>query len=539
MKLELVFAATAALGFTLAGSGAIRLHSRHIPDEHLRHNDFSRSVKTETLSTCLDPDKIGDFARWGVDTIELRLCWWALEKTPGVFDWSRFDRDLGRVEAAGLKGGLMCWYFFPPDWCKDGVRFRCTRHGEDANILSPWDPDTLRVADRIYAAAAARYGRRIDYVYTMSCGDYGESQFLAGVKHYKFSSPHTHPGVCWTGDRLARAAWAKISPVSVEDVLAGKADRATRLRYMNFCEESIADYTAKSYEIARRRFPWARFGHPVGGGEAWLGNCRSLTVKRLCEVSTNITVRWTSLASERDFGRANVLARRVSSACRFYGCPFGEEISFPTILVDTNVCNHAMYELLANNATMLHNDYLPMKLGGDARVRQMAELPNSDPVTDVALLWPDIGEELDTMEREEDPKRREQSCWIYIYNTVLGKGRKMRMHTDYEVCDTRMIRDGYLEKTGIRKLVAFNGVPPETEAVLGAFRARGGVVTDGEEYMTVPDRIVYRTTHRDFVSEFDPVAGTISFSERKSERQQRPGGSSSSASRRVRKGVSL
>lgn len=509
MRLSLLFALVASVSG--AAPEPIRLHSRHIPAEHLALNDFAKSVRTDSHATCLEPDRIVDFSRWGVDTIELRLCWWALEKTPGVLDFSRFDRDLGRVEAAGMKGGLMCWFFFPPDWCKDGVRFRCTRHGADANMLSPWDPQSVAVADRIYAATAARYGKRIDFIYVMSCGDYGESMFPCGVGHYRFSSPHTHPGICWAGDRLARAAWAKISPVSVEDVLSGRADRATKLRYVDFCQERVAGYTAEVFDVVRRRFPWARYGHPIGGAEELCGNSRSLTVKRLCEVSTNITVRWTSLGGERDFGLSNFKARRVSSACRFYGCAFGEELSHPMCLTNAELCAHASYELIANNATMLHNDYLPMKLCGDDVVRKMSALKVSPPETDVAVLWPDVDAALDALEREEDPHRLEQPAWIFLYNLVLAKARKMRMHTDYEICDTRMIRDGFLEKMGIRKLVAFFPIPPETERTLAGFRARGGEFSDGGEYLTVPDRIVYRTHHRDYDSSFDPQTGKIEF----------------------------
>jgi len=497
-----------------AAPESIILHSRHIPAEHLALNDFARAARTETHTTCLDPDKIGNLVRWGVDTIELRLCWWALEKTPGVFDWSRLDRDLGRVEAAGMKGGLMCWFFFPPAWSKDGVRFRCTRHGKDATLLSPWDPYAVQVADRLYGAAAERYGKRIDFIYTMSCGDYGESMFPCGVGHYKFSSPHTHTGVCWAGDRLARAAWAKLSPVSIEDVLAGKADRATRLKYMNFCEERVADYTADIYRVARRHFPWARFGHPIGGGEATMGNSRSLTIKRLCEVSTNLTVRWTSLGSDREFGLSNVSAKRVSSACRFYGCAFGEELSHPMCMTNAAQFAHASYEVIANCATMIHNDYLPMSLCGDACVHRLSGYKVSPPETDVALLWPDIDFELYALEREEDPHVREQSIWMKRYDAILVKGRKMRMQTDYEICDTRMIRDGFLEKMKIRKLVSFGRIPPETESALVDFRARGGIVSDGLEYDIVPARIVYRTRHRDYDSSFDPQTGKIEFTKK-------------------------
>ena len=87
----------------------------------------------------------------------------------------------------------------------------------------------------------------------------------------------------------------------------------------------------------------------------------------------------------------------------------------------------------------------------------------------------------------------------------------MRMHTDYEVCDTRMIRDGFLEKMKIRKLVSFFPIPPETDAALADFRAHGGEVSYGQEYLSVPEHVIYRTRHRDYDSSFDPSTGKIEF----------------------------
>ena len=89
-------------------------HSRHIPAEHLNEAvPFGLMCKTN-LSTCIEADKLADMKRWGVDTIELRLVWWALEKEKGVFDWSRLDRDIAKVEAGGLKAGLFAWFHIPP-----------------------------------------------------------------------------------------------------------------------------------------------------------------------------------------------------------------------------------------------------------------------------------------------------------------------------------------------------------------------------------------------------------------------------------------
>lgn len=77
-----------------------------------------------------------------------------------------------------------------------------------------------------------------------------------------------------------------------------------------------------------------------------------------------------------------------------------------------------------------------------------------------------------------------------------------------------MIRDGFLEKMGIARLVALEPIEPETEPCLAAFRARGGRVSDGSDFPPPPLSLVYRTVHRDFISTFTPSTGEIGFLER-------------------------
>ena len=154
-----------------------------------------------------------------------------------------------------------------------------------------------------------------------------------------------------------------------------------------------------------------------------------------------------------------------------------------------------------------------MKLCGSDCIRRLHDMKVSPPETDVALLWPDVDLALNAVEREEDPHKLEQPSWIFPYNLLWANARKMRMHTDYEICDTRMIRDGFLEKMKIRKLVAFSSIPPETESALAGFRALGGEVSDGLEYLSgpIPEHVVYHTCHRDYDSSFDPQTGKIEF----------------------------
>ena len=232
-------------------------HSRHIPLEHLNlDTSMGRVVASNGLHIVLEPDNLAKLKSFGVDTVELRLTWCELEKVPGQFDFSRFDRDIERVEKAGLQPGLMAWFNHPPSWY-GGTRFKCLSHGLESTTLSPWDPATLREADRLYAKVAERYGDRIKFVYVTGSGDYGEPCLPQGVRHYVFSSPHSHIGLDWVGDRFARAAWARVSSVPPEDVVCGTCDVSHRAPPFPACALWGADrarprHRARAEPISRR-----------------------------------------------------------------------------------------------------------------------------------------------------------------------------------------------------------------------------------------------------------------------------------------------
>ena len=62
-------------------------HTRHIPIEHLKlTTQTAHKVIKNGLTTCLDPDKISKLVDMGIDTIELRLVWWELEKKKNQFE---------------------------------------------------------------------------------------------------------------------------------------------------------------------------------------------------------------------------------------------------------------------------------------------------------------------------------------------------------------------------------------------------------------------------------------------------------------------
>ena len=477
-------------------------HSRHIPLEHLNlDTSMGRVVASNGLHIVLEPDNLAKLKSFGVDTVELRLTWCELEKVPGQFDFSRFDRDIERVEKAGLQPGLMAWFNHPPSWY-GGTRFKCLSHGLESTTLSPWDPATLREADRLYAKVAERYGDRIKFVYVTGSGDYGEPCLPQGVRHYVFSSPHSHIGLDWVGDRFARAAWARVSSVPPEDVVCGTCDRATAVAFADFITERTAGFVAETFRIVRRHFPHARYGVPIGHvPDIAHGQSRSLVVKRMCEVSPNFTARWTGMAYLGDFGRCNALANRISSAARFYGCAFGEEAA--DYIGPDNAAN-AVYEAVANGCTMLHNDFGNIVRAAAVKV-DLSHLPLVDqPVTDVALLWPDIDEKEFSV-RHATATEAESATFTL---KLADQAATVRRQTNFEMCDSLMVKDGFLKSGGIRRLLVFGSPPPELEHEIEEFKATGGRV-ETVSATAPPGRTVYRTCHRKHESSYSPSDGRI------------------------------
>jgi len=472
-------------------------HTRHIPAEHLKFTTpCGRQVARNGLPYILDPGHIENLKTFGIDTVELRLTWWELEKSPGVFDWSRFDRDINRVEKSGLKAGLMAWFHHPPSWYR-GTFFRCVTHGYETTTLSPWAPETLAAMDRLYRLTAERYGGRIDFVYVTGSGDYGEPVFPQGVDHYLFSSPHSHEGIDWTGDPFARRAWKKISPIPPEEVIYTD-DRKLSLRYVDFVANATSDYIAACYRMIRTYFPHARYGVPIGHlAEAAVGQNRSLVIRKMAQISPDFTARWTGMACLGEFGRSNVTANRISSAARFYGAAFGEEAA---LILEGNNAANARYESIANGCSMLHNDYGNIVRSGETNNAAAREMLCEDPVSDVALLWPDIEEAIDAV------KQLGHGGKSRLINDFIELAADLRKRINYDTCDSVMIRDGFLKK--YKTLVLLSPVPPELADEIAAFEARGGVVTDGTEFPVPPEKI-YRTIHTRHVSEYNPATCQI------------------------------
>ena len=82
-------------------------HSRHSPIEHLRLDQpMGKNVYDNLLTHSLDEPYVDKLCDYGIDIVETRLVWHELEPEPGVYDFSRFERDVEKIKSKGLGGRL-------------------------------------------------------------------------------------------------------------------------------------------------------------------------------------------------------------------------------------------------------------------------------------------------------------------------------------------------------------------------------------------------------------------------------------------------
>ena len=357
---------------------------------------------------------------------------------------------------------------------------RCLEHGESSTILSSWDRQTLDVYDRLYGELAGRMRDRLSFLYAGITGDFGEVCYPAGVNHYLFSPPHNHPGF-WCGDSMARRSFAdylskkygqitklneswRTSFASWQDDLAPNlpfTNNSLCRRYDFACwyADSLLKFTDDVCAIVRRHFPKTKIGIPLGlpNESLVVGQIKSRAVKIASKY--NMLARWTGVACLGSFGKSNILAKRFSSAARFYGTSFGTEAALT--LSKENAAN-GLYESLANGAEIIHDDPENILRASEIHARLRPRLFVSNPVSGAAVLYPLLNEllEIDNFEL----KFFLQAC------------DKLRNNFDYEICDHYMIDDGFLEKISDLLVIVPIYVTGRTRERLISFVSNGGRV---------------------------------------------------------------
>lgn len=533
----------------------MRYHSRHIPEELLNLDaPMGAEVKRNGLCDTLEGDTPARLRDCGVTVIETRLVWWECEPQPGRFDFSRLERDLDKIERAGFRAGVFPWFQHPPAWYDIDhtrhARFQCLEHRHDSSILSLWDPRTLEVYERLYGELTHRFGKRLAFLYAGISGDFGEVAYPSGVQHYRFSPPHNHVGF-WCGDRLSRASFK--ATLETRYGTLDRLNRAWGTRFDNWdadlmpllpiernpfpfrrdfarwYTQSLGDFMDSACGIVRRHFPDTEIGVPLGFPDESLaiGQIKSLAAK--VAAKHRMMARWTGMGYLGSFPRSNVLARRFASAAQFYGAPFGTEAALT--LTEENAAN-ALYEAVANGASIIHDDPGNILRAEALHRRLRPGLFVSPPVCHAAVLYPIESEQL--------------GLNSFNIGQFIDRAAALRQACDYHLCDSPMIRDGFLSRIEDLLVLVPSAVPQHAVVDVASFIERGGrvwlcgdadlsVVADTGEVSAFPDAIarksqraptwpvlephasldarhgrdVFYTVHDDAITQFVPNRGAI------------------------------
>ena len=460
-------------------------HTRHIPIEHLNlETPMGKDVVRNGLCDTIKPDVLKRLRDIGVELVEMRVVWWEIEPEPGRFDWTRTLRDMDAVLNAGLKVGMFAWLQYPPAWYdpagKVHARYRALGSNVDATVTSLWDPKTLESYDRLLGIIADKLRGRLSFVYNAITGMYGEYGLGLGMKHYKFSSPN-NGGDFMTGDRCARVSFAESlkrkygsldalnraweSRVSsFEDDLMPKlpfAENPLRQRddYVEWGVRSLDDFADRVCGLYRKHFPGVTGALPLGAVREPTHWAQVKSHPAKLAGKYGITARWTGCAYLKSFDRSHLAARRLASAAHFYGASFGTEAA---LILDADNAANGLYESLANGAAIVHDDPQNIFRAEEVHRALRPKLLVDPPVCSAAVFYPVESEML------QMPG--------FKWDVLLGRCAKLRQETDFDVCDSDMIRDGYLATKSDLLFLTRSHLREETAQAIVEFAVQRGRV---------------------------------------------------------------
>jgi len=436
----------------------------------------------------IDPDIIDLLKRCGCTAMCDYLAWCRTEEQRGAWDWSFYRENASKLHAAGLQYNTFAWLHFPPRWfleTEDYVPYRCLEHGEELHQLSLWAPATLRIYDEFYRRMSTDLGEPVDFIRLAMPSEYGEIGYAVGMTNWLVPQKHVHGGY-WCGDRFALtsfretmrerfpslpdlnvrwgtsfADWKSVSPPLPPDETAKRAadtglatDRRRWLDFVDWYQDAWGDFAVQSTAIVRKHFPDKEIILSLGYGAEpvpW-GNDQSRHIKRLAEAQA-------AAQTPGDIGY--FATRRVSSACRVYGVPYFTE---PPGSVDRERQVRRLFSDISNG-TQTWFDY-PDNLDGsrDILSQNLQHLTGQPAVCDVAFLVP--------------------SSWWWCRPQMHWPDRTIRFaeglrdRMDYEVLDELLVRDGGLQKLGIRLVCLCEGdfLQAKTLEALRAWVEGGGIL---------------------------------------------------------------
>ena len=425
-----------------------------------------------------------------VTSVESYVDWAGVEPAKDQWDWSKWDKQVAVLRAAGLK-----WVPFliagpayaTPLWFQnsaDSRTYRCLEHGKDSKVQSLFNPALRPQVERFLRAFAERYRDTgvIESVLLGVTGIYGESLYPAGPEGgwtaHLTGDYHNHFG-WWAGDadavaafraamdkkygRIKRlnAAWGTgyTSFDGVATFLPDKAsnDRA-RADFAEWYQASMTEWAAFWVKSAREVFPKAELYLCTGGdGNPFLG--ADFTAQTAAAARYGAGVRITNEGS--GYADNFSVTREVATATRHYGTFCGFE---PAAEVNAGGVVARVYNATASGARQLH-DYVPNTLGkgvealDNFRANASWLMPRRPHVR--AALY--LSRETWALEPE-------------AIDRTLALSRVLRDVADVDFVTRRSLEDGHLDGYAALVLCASSVLEPTSADAIEKWARKGGLL---------------------------------------------------------------
>ncbi|MCX6900873.1 MAG: beta-galactosidase [Verrucomicrobia bacterium] len=429
------------------------------------------------------------FKALSVTSVESYVDWAGVEPVEGKWDWSKWDKQVATLKAAGLK-----WVPFliagpayaTPLWFQRGPHsrvYRCLEHGRDTKVQSLFNPDWPRYVERFVKAFADRYRDAgvIESVLLGITGIYGESIYPAGPEGgwtaRLTGDYHNHHG-WWAGDECAIAAFraamkkkyggiAALNKVwgtnhtNFDDVTTFLPDKApsdrARADFAEWYQQAMTDWSALWVRVTRRAMPKAEIYLCTGGdGSPFLGADFTAQAKAIAPFGAGIRI--TNEGS--DYAANFTITREVATATRHYRTFCGFE---PASGVNATGVVARIYNATASGARQLHyytNNVLDNAAGLKNFRANAAQLVPRHPRVDAALYVP-------------------RETWALAQDSVprwYAVARSLRDLVDVDFVTRLTVADG--ASRGHRALVMAETpvLEPKAAAAIEQWVRRGGVL---------------------------------------------------------------
>lgn len=459
-------------------------------------------TKKMEVTYCGLPEKEEDrekvvryFAEIGATSIQTYIFWNKVEKEPGYFDWSIYDRDAEIIKRYNLKWVpfiiLGPWYV-TPEWFRqspDNLYARCVEHNRDSKNQSIWNKNLKPYIERFMEEFAKHFipMNVLESVLLGISGDYGEAIYT--VTGNWPGEYHGHQGY-WCNDPVAIKDMQEYFECKYKDIKALnyqwdadykgffeirpflRKDAPSKKAWIDFIDWyrlRMNEWAKWWLETAKKKFPSTEIYLCTGGdGTPPHGSDFSLQCKLAGELGCGIRI-----TNEGSNYIANfVITRLVASASRYYKAFFGYE---PAAVVTPEGLVARIYNARTAGAKQIHEytgnifegeESLYLKNGVDEKLKSHIRFLQEDtPKIEVGIFIPSTY--LTLIEEGYSLPLRE----------VIGIIRDL---VDIDFLDENMINDGALKNYKVLFIFEGDIAKESTIKEIKEWVYEGGIVVSSQ-----------------------------------------------------------